>query len=657
MKIKKKMKLTLKKKFLVPTISLLILGMGITSTVSYVKSKNALSEALIGQETQLALSTVKFLSTWLRDRKLDVMSWSEQQIFETALKDSFVGEAARKAANANLAKLKESYQYYESICLADLSGKLVAASSPELIGKLTVSDREYFKESVQGKIFVTDILKSKDTGNPVFFISSPIKVKDEVKGVLFSILDMSAFSSAFVDPIKVGKTGYAYIYNRNGDVVAHPDKKQILTLNMKQFDFGKQMMEKGDGVITYTWNGAEKVVAYQTYKEAGWTLAVSGVTDEIFAPVNDLRTLSILMSALVVLLAGGIIFFIANSVVKPINRVVDGLRDAAEGDGDLTKRLAVKSNDEVGDLAKWFNIFIEKIQAIIAEVTQNAGRLTESSKALAAISEQMSTGADQMFSKANTVSSAGEEMSISMTNVASTMEQATGNMNMVATAAEQMNATISEIAQNTEKARETTGGAVKQAERASDQMNGLGNAAQEIEKVIETITDISEQVNLLALNATIEAARAGEAGKGFAVVANEIKELARQTAGATGEIKQRVEAIQGSTESTIKEIETITTVVTGVNEIVSTIATAIEEQSVTTREIASNVAQASNGLNEVNANVAQSSTVTKDIARDITEVTQAANEMSNSGSQIKNSSVELSGLAEKLNEMVGRFKV
>ena len=651
------MKLTLKKKFLLPTIALIILGMGATATVSYVKSKAALSEALIGQVDQLAKSTVSFLANWIKDRELDVVTWSDQKIYEAALNDGFLAEAARKTATNELAGLKNAYQYYEDICLADLSGNIVAASTPEIAGKLKVIDRPFFKESTQGKVLVTDILKSNKTGNPVFFISAPVKVKNEVKGVLFSVLDLTAFSGKFIDPIKVGKTGYAYIYNSNGDIVAHPDKKQILTLNMKDFDFGRKMMGLKNGVTTYTWKGVEKIVAFQAYDAVGWTVGVGGVTHEIFAPINNLRTLSVLIVMLVTLLAGVIIFFITNSVVRPINQVVDGLRDAAEGDGDLTKRLTVKSRDEVGELAKWFNTFIEKIQAIISEVSQNAGQLTGSSKELAAISEQMSKGAEQMSTRATTVSAAGEEMSISMTTVASSMEQASQNMNMVADAAEEMNTTISEIARNTEKARQTTSGAVNQAVSASDQMNGLGKAAQEIEKVIETITEISEQVNLLALNATIEAARAGEAGKGFAVVANEIKELARQTAGATGEIKKRVGAIQGSTESTIKEIEAITTVVNSVNEIVSNIATAIEQQSATTREIAGNVAQASLGIGEVNANVAQSSSVSTDIAKDISEVTQAASEMANSSAQVNSSSVDLSGLAEKLNEMVGRFKV
>ena len=359
----------------------------------------------------------------------------------------------------------------------------------------------------------------------------------------------------------------------------------------------------------------------------------------------------------VILLAFSIYLVLSRVVIRPIKETTLMIKDIAEGKGDLTKRLDVKSENEIGELAKWFNIFIENMRNIIREVLLNAGQLNDSSGSLTSISEHMSNGAEETSLKAQTVSAASEEMSANIVSVASVIEQAATNMNMVATAAEEMTSTINEIAQNTEKATGITNRAVDQAANASQQMDELGNAAQEIGKVIETITEISEQVNLLALNATIEAARAGEAGKGFAVVANEIKELARQTADATGEISQRVEGIQGSTENTVTEINNITKVVNEVNEIVSTIATAVEEQSVTTREIAGNVNQASTGINEVNENVAQSSRVSSDIAGEIAQVNQSANEMSNSSSQVNLSAEELSKVAGQLNEMVSRFKV
>ncbi len=648
---------SIKSKILIPTMALIILGMGLSATISFLSSRNALEESFVENIEQRSTSAVSILQSWIKDRKLDLANLSEQEIFGTALDDTFMGKAARKKANDQLAKFKAEYGYYEDICLADSAGEIVAASNKDLIGKFKVNDRPYFKLSMEGKISLTDVAKSKNTGQPVFFVSAPIEVKGVVQGILFSVVDVSVFSRAFIEPIKICKSGFAYIYNKEGMIIAHPDKSLILQLDMNTLDFGRNMLAQKKGVLDYTFKGISKKVAFHPVEEVNWTVAVNVPTDEIMAPAHALGRMNLAIAAAVILVAAILIFFLAKSIAKPLNQVVAGLRDAAEGEGDLTKRLAVSSRDEVGELAHWFNAFIEKIQGIISVMAKNASQLTVSSKDLSGISEDMSNGAGQTSSKANAVASASEELSASISSVAAAMAQAATNMNIVASATEEMTATINEISQNTEKARTITEAAVGQTAKASNQVGQLGNDALEIGKVVETITEISEQVNLLALNATIEAARAGESGKGFAVVANEIKELARQTAQASGAIKIRVEGIQQSTSGTVEEIASIRQVVNSVNEIVTTIASAVGEQSVTSREIAGNISEASKGVAEVNENISQSAGVALGIAGDIAEVTRAAVEMSNSSSKVNLNSGELAKLAGELNSMVGRFKV
>jgi methyl-accepting chemotaxis protein len=348
--------------------------------------------------------------------------------------------------------------------------------------------------------------------------------------------------------------------------------------------------------------------------------------------------------------------FISRAITQPVNAAVAGLKDIAHGEGDLTKRLEITSEDEVGDLARWFNTFIEKLQAIIKEMGDSVGTLSTSSTELSAISEQMGHSITNVSEKSQTVSTAAEEMTANMTNVAASMEQTSTNTTLVASSAEEMSATIGEIAQSAENARSVSDDAANKASSASGNMDKLGGAANAIGKVIETITEISEQVNLLALNATIEAARAGEAGKGFAVVANEIKELAKQTAAATQDIKEKIEAIQATTSVTVEQITEITGVIKNVNDVVSGIAAAVEEQSKATREIVSNVTQASQGIQEVNGNVNQSSMVSSEISRDIAEVSVSMNEMADSSNQVSLSAEGLSDISESLKQMVDQFK-
>ena len=477
---------------------------------------------------------------------------------------------------------------------------------------------------------------------------------------------------------------YFWINDMHPKMIMHPIKPSLNGKYLSDFkelngkhlfnELVKVCREKGEGFVDYMWPkpGYDKPVAKLSYvklfKPWNWVVGTGIYLDDIKA-VEIQKTKEIksaiarqrneLIGVIIILflLGAGVITYISRKITVPIKHTVEMLKDIAQGEGDLTKRLKVETKDEIGEMAEWFNKFIDAIQSIIKDVAQNANRVKDASEELSGISKQMTFGAEQTSEKANVVAAAGEEMSSNMSSVAAATEEASTNVNMVATAAEQMIATINEIAQNSEKASSITGEAVAQTRSASNKVDELGSSANEIGKVVETITEISEQVNLLALNATIEAARAGEAGKGFAVVANEIKDLAKQTAEATQEIKGKIGAIQGSTDATVKEIGQILEVINDINDIVSSIATAVEEQSVTTKEIAENVAQASQGIQEVNENVAQSSSVADDIAKDIEDVNQASGKMSDSSSQVNLSAEALTRLSETLNEMVGKFKV
>ncbi len=378
--------------------------------------------------------------------------------------------------------------------------------------------------------------------------------------------------------------------------------------------------------------------------------------EELLAQISFAKNVRRIFATVMLVVIGGVLVIVGRSILQPIEAAVTMIQDVAEGEGDLTKRLAA-GDDEIGQLANWFNVFMERLHGIISQVQSNLETLNSASTDLSTLSETLASGSEDATSRSNTVATATEQMSGNMNAVAAASEQASVNVNMVSAAAEEMNATVNEIAGNTARARQIAEEAVTNTDRASQQVDELGNAAEEISKVTEVITEISEQTNLLALNATIEAARAGEAGKGFAVVANEIKELAKQTAQATFEIRQKIEAIQSSTGLTITEISEISSTINDVNEIVATIATAVEEQSASTSEIAGNISQASLGINEVNENVSQTSTVSSNIAEEIVGVSQVAEQLKHDSDRVNSQSSDLSDLAEELSSIVNQFKL
>jgi methyl-accepting chemotaxis protein len=457
---------------------------------------------------------------------------------------------------------------------------------------------------------------------------------------------------------KIGHTGFLFIVDSKGNLVVH---KKAQGQNWANKPFIQHITQTKNGYYRYLSpkTNTYKVAGYVYHQPADWIIVASNFeADALAAPLKNMLTRSIMFLVPAFMVIFGLSFFFINAdIIKPIKAAAAGLKDIARGQGDLTMRLQVNSKDEVGELSNWFNVFIEKLQEIINDIGSGVDTLTSSATELSTISEHMSTEAQQVTDRSNTVSAAAEEMSTNMNNVAAAMEQSATNTGLVAAASEEMSSTIDEIAQNAEKARSISNEAAQKSSDASSNMDQLTNAAQTIGKVIETITEISEQVNLLALNATIEAARAGEAGKGFAVVANEIKDLAKQTAGATQDIEDKIGAIQETTTVTVGVIDDITKVITTVNDVVTGIAAAVEEQSEGTKNIASNVGQAAQGIQEVNENVNQSSLVSSEISRDIATVSDSMNEMTTNSNHVNQSAMELSKLSESLKRMVDQFSV
>ena len=573
----------------------------------------------------------------------------------------------------------KDYHYYDLI-LIKKDGKIVYSAKMEPDLGQNVVDGQLknttlgrgFHEGMEGITFQDFDPYPPSDNKHIFFLLAPIsQSKDdgtgrEVVGVVALKLDNDSLNKIAHRRQGMGKTGETFLARkRDGkiafltDQVSNENEKidmigQGISLSYLEKAFSGQSNSE-----VYNYDGNKQLVSYNplTIEGLNWALASKIDQAEAYKGVKVLERIMAIIAIVcitIILLVG---LFLTSLIIKPIKVVVDRITDISEGEGDLTVRLEDTGRNEMGELAKGFNIFIDKLQTMIRNIAGTAESLNRSSFEMSNLSQQTSDGTNHVSSKTNMVASAVEEMSSNMDSVAAAMEEASTNVNIVASSVEEMTSTISEIAQNSEKARSISGKAVDRASSTSGKVDELGKAAQDIGKVTETITEISEQTNLLALNATIEAARAGEAGKGFAVVANEIKELARQTAGATQEIKQKIEGIQNSTAGTVSEIEQISKVIDEVNEIVSTIATAVEEQSATTKEIANNVAYTSSGIQEVNENVSQSSAVSTEIAKDITDINQATGEMSNSSSQINLSSKELSHLAEELKQMVNKFKI
>ncbi|HXF15237.1 MAG TPA: methyl-accepting chemotaxis protein [Terriglobales bacterium] len=293
---------------------------------------------------------------------------------------------------------------------------------------------------------------------------------------------------------------------------------------------------------------------------------------------------------------------------------------------DLTARVDENRHDEIGELGKGLNIFVEKVHSILGQIAVSTQSVTSASEELSANSQQITSNSAKTSAQSDVVSRAAQAVS--------------QNLQTVATGAEEMGASIKEIAKNATEAAKVATSAVKVAETTTATVAKLGDSSTEIGQVIKVITSIAQQTNLLALNATIEAARAGEAGKGFAVVANEVKELAKETAKATEDISRKIEAIQTDTKAAVEAIGTISGVIHQINDISSTIATAVEEQNATTNEMSRNVSEAAQGSGEITGNIAG-------VAEAAQGTTRCAGDTQKASQRLVETSAELRRLVEQ----------
>ena len=353
------------------------------------------------------------------------------------------------------------------------------------------------------------------------------------------------------------------------------------------------------------------------------------------------------------------IILIIKSTIRPINGMAEMLKDISEGEGDLTRRLSYVENceNETNKVSGYFNSFASTIQNILRETQSMGAQLTTSSEEGKSMSVEITEISNALEKQASKSADSVNKISEELNTISSSGVEISDMMGVVAASVTQMASTTKEMASQCLMSAQQTRGASEKSEQASMVMAQLTEAADKIGSVVVSISEIANKTDLLALNATIEAASAGDAGKGFAVVASEIKELSRQTQGATGEISIIIEGIRAKAGEAAASSEKVSEMVNQLNSSVEGISAGIEEMSVTAEEVSSSVSDTTERAKSIIGNIQQVSEGTEEISTSMSEVKNMVESTRSKAQSSSQGADNLNHLASDLSEQVSRFTV
>jgi methyl-accepting chemotaxis protein len=514
------MALSLRKRFLIPTLIIFAACLGASSLFSYLKSRALFERAAHEQMKGTAAALSTLIDTFVTDIRLNFVYWSEDATFAVVVQE-ILGETVMDAAVRMLEKIQTDYGYYEQVMVANLEGEVVAASRGEAVGG-SLAGTEAFTRAMEGTIYKSTVVRSPLSGHPVFTIASPLEMQDEIVGAILGVVDLEYFNRRFIAPARVGADGHAFLVDRSGMVIASPVESEILNEAVRYIPLADSTGKKTEDVIYDRQDGRSVIIAYHADKGLGWTVGVVVPERAVWAPLKRIGYGNLAIGAGALLLAAGLVILLVHTIVKPINRVVDGLIDAETELHGVSD--AVLSSSE---------LLSRSASRQASAVSQTAGTLKE-------MGRMTRTNADHADQAHRIVGEANGEMT-------------------------------------------RTGGAIQSLTRS---MDDISDASARSREIIGTIESIAFQTNLLALNAAVEAARAGEAGVGFSVVATEVKNLAAKAAEAAGntaaiiqETVEKIDGAAGSAGETAASFATLQESVNALGELVADISKASRDQS------------------------------------------------------------------------------
>lgn len=449
--------------------------------------------------------------------------------------------------------------------------------------------------------------------------------------------------------LNLNHQGFAFLVDGNNQIVAYRDEKlsrQPLTnldneLNQSTISAFRQSNQMNE--FFFDTENKEKLIYLANIPGTNWTLGVVEDKTLAFESVAEQLWFTVISSVILYVVISLIAGFTINRLLLPLSQLTQAVKQLAQGSGDLTHRIEIQRQDEIGELANYMNQFLAELQSMIKGVVDRTHSITTQAQDSSHISQASSQQVENQQGEVNQIATAIHEMSATAAEVASHAE-------LTASAAQNSTQACQNGQEVIQKNLTSIHDLSSQVQEAASVIEQLENNAQEINQILATIQGIAEQTNLLALNAAIEAARAGEQGRGFAVVADEVRVLSKRTHDSTEEIRSMIDTLQNNSRQAVDTMQASTTLTTNSVGFAQAASDSLSQITQSITEISDMATQIANAAEEQRA-------VSEDISRNTQSVKELSDQLAEQAAQGSQSAHNMSHATADMLQDVSRFKI